>query len=247
VTITMFDSISVSELPAGSGYAYAGYVNGRWQTYSAIKSKFPGSQVLSIAVSAGSDADCLDVETGDATPEQAASWVLRQLARKAWRPCLYASVSTMGSIVAGLEAAGIGVSTLRLWSAHYGEGTHICGPASCKQLAISADGTQWTDSALGRSLDQSLLSDSFFQQLTETWEAKMVGTLPTVQSGSTNAAFVRRVQGLCLAFLPLSSLKIDGNFGPATEAAVKAVQAAAKITADGIVGQQTWSVLITGS
>jgi peptidoglycan hydrolase-like protein with peptidoglycan-binding domain len=249
MTITMFDSINVAELPAGSGYAYAGYVNGQWRTYSAIVGKFLGSRVLSIAVSAGSDADCLDIETGDATPEQAASWVLRQLARKAWRPCLYASVSTMGSVIAGLEAAGISISTLRLWSAHYGEGAHICGPASCKQLAVAVDGTQWTDSALGRSLDQSLLSDGFFQQVTgtETWEAKMVGTLPTVQSGSTNTTFVRRVQGLCLACLTGSSLKVDGSFGPSTEAAVKMVQGNAKIAIDGVVGQQTWSVLVTGS
>lgn len=246
MTITMFDAISVAELPAGSGYAYAGYVDGRWPTYPAIRQRFPKSPVLSIAIAASADADCLDVETGDATPSQAASWVLRQLQKKVWRPCLYANVSTMAAVIASVRAAGISISTLRLWSAHY-DGEHICGPASCKQLAVAVDGTQWTDMSLDRNLDQSLLSDSFFQDGTETWEAKMVGALPTIASGSTNTAFTRRVQGLCLACLPGSELKVDGSFGPDTVAAVKAVQENVKIAVDGVVGQETWSVLVTGS
>jgi peptidoglycan hydrolase-like protein with peptidoglycan-binding domain len=36
-------------------------------------------------------------------------------------------------------------------------------------------------------------------------------------------------------------------FGPATTAAVRAVQALFGIAQDGIVGPQTWSVLVTGS
>ncbi len=50
----------------------------------------------------------------------------------------------------------------RLWTAHYGEGEHIRGPGACRQLSIGADSTQWTDAALGRTLDQSLLLDDFF-------------------------------------------------------------------------------------
>jgi peptidoglycan hydrolase-like protein with peptidoglycan-binding domain len=44
-----------------------------------------------------------------------------------------------------------------------------------------------------------------------------------------------------------SNLAEDGVFGPATTAAVKAVQQLFGITRDGIVGPQTWSVLVTGS
>ncbi|GMA59750.1 peptidoglycan-binding protein [Alicyclobacillus fastidiosus] len=40
-----------------------------------------------------------------------------------------------------------------------------------------------------------------------------------------------------------TSLATDGDFGPLTEAAVKAFQAKAKIEVDGIVGPQTWSHL----
>src|SRR5690242_10317159 len=123
--ITMFDSVTASALPAGD-FAYAGYVNGRFANIPQIRARFPGSDILSIAVFASADADCLDIEQGDATPAEAAGWVVRQLARGAARPCLYASVSTMNQVVAAMHAAGVPRSQLRLWSAHYTFRPHIC-------------------------------------------------------------------------------------------------------------------------
>ena len=73
------------------------------------------------------------------------------------------SVSTMNdAILPLLRQAGIARTKTRLWSAHYGLGEHICGPGSCGLLSIDADGTQWTSSALGLVLDQSLLLEDFF-------------------------------------------------------------------------------------
>jgi peptidoglycan hydrolase-like protein with peptidoglycan-binding domain len=40
------------------------------------------------------------------------------------------------------------------------------------------------------------------------------------------------------------NLTVDGVFGPATEAAVKAFQTSKGMTADGIMSAQTWSTLI---
>jgi hypothetical protein len=163
VTITMYDAIHVSALPGGAA-AYAGYVQGKWPTFAALEQRFRGSgaHLLSIAVFASGHADCLDIESGDATIAQAPGWVKRQLAGGASRPCLYTSVSNMDALMTALTTAGIARAGIRLWSAHYGQGKHICGPGTCGQTRHSCDGTQWTDSALGRSLDESLLLGSFF-------------------------------------------------------------------------------------
>ena len=77
------------------------------------------------------------------------------------------------------------------------------------------------------------------------WEEILVKALPVITLGSSNTAFVRRVQGLCAA--DMHPVAIDGAFGPKTQAAVKAVQAAAHLAADGVVGPQTWAALLTGA
>jgi len=159
----MYDAIHVSALPGGAD-AYAGYVDGKWPTFAALKRRFQGSgaHLLSIAVFASGNASCLDIEKGDATIAQAPGWVKRQLAGGARRPCLYTSAGNMDALVKALNTAGITRTEIRLWSAHYGQGKHICGPHTCGQTRHSCDGTQWTDSALGRSLDESVLLSNFF-------------------------------------------------------------------------------------
>jgi peptidoglycan hydrolase-like protein with peptidoglycan-binding domain len=65
---------------------------------------------------------------------------------------------------------------------------------------------------------------------------------PTLHSGSIGSD-VRRLQRLLVELKILSFDHIDGNFGTATEAAVKDFQSGAGVTVDGIVGPQTWSRL----
>lgn len=73
-------------------------------------------------------------------------------------------------------------------------------------------------------------------------------TLPEVHEGMAGEV-VRTVQVLCglRGYFPLNSGtpgSPDGIFGPDTDLAVKTVQSGARITVDGIVGPQTWPVLI---
>lgn len=252
MALTMFDSISVSQLPAGTGYCYAGYVNGNWPTYRQVVASFPGHHVLSIAVNSGADADCLDVENGDASPGQAAGWFARQLARGVPRPCIYASASVIGTIISLMGAAGISRGSVRFWSAHYGAGLHLCGPGSCGWSA--ADGTQWTSSAMGRNLDQSVLLDNFFGSPPPPppptdWQVKMMASLPTLAQGATDANlphwYVHRIQALVNVCVP-AKLVVDGNWGVATTAGVKMAQKRFGITQDGVVGPGTWTVLVAG-
>jgi hypothetical protein len=156
----MFDSVDISQIPAGPA-AVAGYVDGSWPTYDSLVAAFPAAERLSISL-LGDDAMCADVENGAMRAADVPGWHARQAARGIQRPVVYASAFTMrDQVLPVLAGAGIGLPSVRLWSAHYGE-RHICGPHSCGALGIDADGTQWTPNALGRNLDQSLLSPGFF-------------------------------------------------------------------------------------
>lgn len=73
------------------------------------------------------------------------------------------------------------------------------------------------------------------------WQENMMQQLPTIQQGATGTD-VETVQGLCGA--RGWPVKIDGIFGPDTDNAVKLVQGYAGITADGIVGPETWPALL---
>jgi peptidoglycan hydrolase-like protein with peptidoglycan-binding domain len=79
-----------------------------------------------------------------------------------------------------------------------------------------------------------------------TWNALPDGgPMPTLQQGSSGGV-VRSLQTLLTNGAPgqwnTTPQGIDSNFGPHTEASVKAFQTWGGVTADGVVGDQTWSV-----
>lgn len=264
MTIIQFDAVDITQIPAGP-QAVAGYVDGAWPTAAVLAARFPHAHLLTIAVDPASDADCLDIETGDATPASAAAWYARQKARGVQRPCLYASVSVMQTqVVPALKAAGIGRDEVRLWTAHYA-GLHVCAHDTCGELGFPADGTQWTDRAFGRSLDQSLLDESFFAVSSPLptapsappWQETLMNQLPELAEGAQDQAghvfWVHRLQALVkvygqfIGLAGAAALEVTGTYDAATKAAVEQVQEHAKLTADGIAGTDTWSVLITGA
>lgn len=164
----MFDSVTVSEIPKDAP-AVAGYVDGSWQTFPVLVHDFPHAHKLSIAVFAGSDALCLDIEPGNATAAESPGWVHRQMARvkhephlEGWVWKLYGSVAWVPEIVAELAHAGVPGDAVEFFTAHYTFEPHICGPKTCGALSFNAGGTQYTNVALGRNLDESRLSPHFF-------------------------------------------------------------------------------------
>jgi peptidoglycan hydrolase-like protein with peptidoglycan-binding domain len=260
--ITMFDAIADDQFPPGAA-AYAAYVDGdlaNQPNYSWIVKAFPNARHLSITLDPAKDADALDVENGAAQPSDIPGWYARQRRRGIDRPCVYASTSTMqAAVIPVITAAPIIRSAIRLWTAHYGEGEHICGPKSCGQLSIDADGTQWTDEALGLSLDQSLLLDDFFGTPVPTpatyaeFNMSKIAVLKQGDSDKPGAFWsVRRLQALValtgrINGIPAALIDDDGVFGNLTRLGVVAVQAHYGIAQDGTAGPETWSVLLTGS
>ena len=235
-TLLMFDDVTVGLLPAGYD-AYAGYIDGMFDNFSAIKAKFPDARILSIDVLAANiKADCLDVEPGDASNAAAQSWVKAKVSAKDNLIVVYTSVSNVDALVTALTAAGISRAGYKLWSAHYGAGSHICGPATCGSCSWACDGTQYTETAFGHSLDESLLSDDFFPASVPA----PAPANPTLSEGNTGDA-VRNAQTRLNVWG--AKLTVDGDFGPATQTAVKNFQEKHKLTVDGVVGPKTWTAL----
>lgn len=234
----MYDSISLDQIPSDA-QAVAGYTDGSWPTYQRLKAMFPRAMILSITTSGGdAHAMAVDEEPGDASLGTAVAWLRGAVARGTWRPCAYASVSSMGSLLAACSAARLDLNGLRFWSAHYGDGPHICGPATCRLVSRPMDATQWTDTALGRNLDESLLANGFFD-----WSEMLMAEIPTVQSGSTGQA-VKNWQSLLGAHG--HAVTVDGSFGPGTETATKAFQTVERLSPDGVVGPDTWTAALAG-
>jgi hypothetical protein len=159
-TMFMFDDTNIALDPPGA-FAYAGYVDGAFNNIHALRAMFPKAHILSITA-LGNRADACDVEAGDMTNADVFGWYDRMLTEKVWKPCVYTSAFNMLSMQMSMRANGIDRSAYRLWSAHYTGVAHFCGPTTCGFGLTQADATQFTDKALGRSLDESIISDGFF-------------------------------------------------------------------------------------
>jgi hypothetical protein len=160
--IYMFDDINVALIPVNAKVV-AYYVDGRYANGNEIRSKFPKAQLVSIATNPADDAEVLDVETGDATIADIYNWLKRQLARGVYRPGIYISGSRVDLMMLTMVANGFARDQYRIWSAHWGDGDHICGPGTCKvlqdpsgkPLETACDWTQFTNFADNSSLDES--------------------------------------------------------------------------------------------
>lgn len=76
-----------------------------------------------------------------------------------------------------------------------------------------------------------------------TWLSRvLVPDAAEISAGSPNKIAVGRVQELLVACG--QRVQVDGDFGPATEQAVRALQRSRGISSDGAVGPETWPYLI---
>jgi hypothetical protein len=258
MTIAMPDSVRVPDLPPGYP-AYLGYGDGDEPTAAELAGRFPHANRIILTVTGRTiDCDGIDCEPGNVNAAATRVWVQQKLkADPHTRPVIYASVEGqpnygMPWVLAALERNGVQRAQIRLLTAHYGFGNHICGPDTCKLLDASADGTQWTDSyrtAEGTIVDMSALQDNFFGSSAQTETERLVHELGTVRQGDKGEQ-VKTVQGCLLArgyaigVSGILTAGIDGVFGPITLSAVRMAQHTAGIPVDGIVGPRTWPVLL---
>jgi hypothetical protein len=251
MTITMYDADQNSQFPKGAA-AYAAYVDGRiadQPNYGWIVANFPAAHHMSISVLDNS-ADCLDIENGAATVEDAPAWYAKQKALGATRPVFYCSASMMGSLLVQVHA--IPRADYRLWSAHYGAGEHICGPHTCGEVSVDVDGTQWADHVGNLNADQSLLNDDFFGAVTPVSTVvytPVSSKLPTLSAGMKDSDlphwYVRRLQAI-LNYVYGYPVNLTGIYDPMTVAGVKLLQSRDGLTQDGVCGPQTWGRVVGG-
>jgi peptidoglycan hydrolase-like protein with peptidoglycan-binding domain len=249
-TLYLFDDVNAALVPSGAEYV-AYYVDGEFGNYNAVKARFPNAVLVSIAVNPKDDADALDVEQFDATIGDVYFWLKRQLARGVERPVIYISGGRVDSMMLTMNANGFQRIEYRIWTAHYTGSPHICAPNTCGVVhSTVADWTQYTSRALGRSLDESLLSDvpvfTHPPVPAKPPAPKPVATQPELKEGDKGPAVERLQTQLCDSGIPgVRGIKVDGDFGPQTLVSVRNFQEDefGPNGVDGIVGPETWARL----
>jgi hypothetical protein len=119
---------------------------------------------------------------------------------------------------------------------HYNGGKDQYGRTVGNPAGVDlADGTFWD--GLG-------MKDNGWIEVTYQWTGAgtPAPTWPVIREGDMGDA-VKTIQYL-LNNQQAAGLTVDGEFGPATLAAVKKFQTAHSLTADGIVGPNTWTALV---
>lgn len=130
MTRQMFDAVDASALPAGAPL-YAGYIDGAYANVAQIRARFPHATVVDIAVfSSTNGGHVLDVENGDATPNEAPGWVQRRRAADV-DPSVYCNSSTWPVVRSAFQAAGI--AEPHYWIAQYDNDPTIPAGAVAKQ------------------------------------------------------------------------------------------------------------------
>jgi len=206
------------------------YVRGLGLIFVGIDQGFTGSPVPATPVR--------DVERGAWSPEAAVN-------RAGWtaeRPTIYAARDDMLTVV---ELGWTGDIWLA-WPETFPPARDAVLAAYPEYKRANLIGVQCGEDIAGL-YDKSVIYDPYWPgrapapPAPPTWTETLMQQLPTLREGATGT-HVRTVQFQCGE--RGYGTHIDGIYGPATAASVRAVQSAAHILADGVTGPQTWPVLL---
>lgn len=146
MTRTMYDSINPGAIPA-SATMVAAYQDGLYANVGAMKARFPHATVVTIAVRHTSRAHVLDVENGDASPEQAVQWLTQTMADlDNGTLTVYCNMTVWPAVRAVIKAAGI--KEPNWWVARYDNDPTLPAGAVAKQYIGDHNG-----------YDQSVVAD----------------------------------------------------------------------------------------
>jgi lysozyme len=127
-------------------------------------------------------------------------------------------------------------------------------PAPWSSWAVHQYGQQGIDLDVANYPDAAAMTAAL---AAPDWQEAMMNKLPVLKQGDADKAgqvfYVHRAQALIRVFGEINGIAAaacigeNGTFDGPTAVAVKAIQAGKKLTVDGVVGKDTWSVLVTGS
>lgn len=124
----------------------AGYVNGDYAWTQADWDLFPHAVKVQITITASANTgDVLDVESGNATPDQTAGWIKQRKASGYYRPTIYCNLSTVPAVRVGTGAYILG-EDYDIWVADWTGSAHeVTAPGPGAAVACSA--TQYENTA----------------------------------------------------------------------------------------------------
>lgn len=238
---------NISHLPPGQA---AGYTTGspdiRWTEGDWLA--HPGAVRIDqdVAASDGT-ADVLDVESGAATFADCPGWVKRAQASIAdgrrpgqRHPAIYMSASNITHVVNSLAAGGVH-SGVGLWVANWSIGPGTAGnDINDGSGPFPVIGVQY---ASGAFYDTDLFSSAWLVHVSGGSVPPAPPPPPArpVLKEGDRGGWVSVLQSKLNAHG--QHVTVDGDFGPATKAAVEAFQKDHGLVQDGVVGPLTWKAL----
>ena len=103
MTRIMYDSVTPAAIPADAQMV-AGYLDGEYAWTPDDWRRFPNAVKITITITATTQGDVLDVETGDATSGQAPGWVKARRMSGYVQPTIYCNRSTVQSVIGACTA-----------------------------------------------------------------------------------------------------------------------------------------------
>lgn len=134
---TMYDSATGMTIPAHATVV-AGYIDGVYKWTTAEWDRFTHALKIEIAISASlNSGDVLDIETGDATPEQAEGWIKLRKAAGYYRPTIYCSRETVPAVRTGTGKYVLGTD-YDLWVGDWtGVAHEVTAPGPGAELTVA--------------------------------------------------------------------------------------------------------------